>query len=214
MGTVRQTFLPYFYIIILIALLVNPIKLRRTKAKFIYGAALDISSYSIPSDPTTIRGLPASLKELPAVIAPQGLDDEGPFTEVIVPESFPPGSIMLFSTHMVDVDAELEAFCSAGADAAFSGLDLVDLNVVLHRAEGEERDATGGEIGAYDIPGSGKLVYCGLEGWMHPLRHIMRYNDLGHPLSAHLREGPWALDYIQSRLEKCILRFPNGCNQN
>lgn len=30
-----------------------------------------------------------------------------------------------------------------GADEAFGDLDLVDLNVVLHRADGEERDATG-----------------------------------------------------------------------
>ena len=89
-----------------------------------------------------------------------------------------------------------------GADDAFGDLDLVDLNVVLYRAEGEERDATRGEIGAYAVPGLGALVYCGLEGFMHPLRHIMRYNDLGHPLCGHLRDGSWALDYVVSRLEK------------
>ena len=37
----------------------------------------------------------------------------------------------------------LDAFCRQDVDAAFEKLDLVDLNVILHRADGEERDATG-----------------------------------------------------------------------
>lgn len=109
---------------------------------------------------------------------------------------------MLFETQMQGIDPTLDAFCVAGVEEAFEELDLVDLNAVLYRAEGEERDATGGEIGAYNIPNSGPLVYCGLEGWMHPLRHIMRFNDLGHPLCAHLRDGTWAFDYVADRLAK------------
>lgn len=142
------------------------------------------------------------LVEMAPVVVPQGLDDEGPFGEVVVPEFFPPGSIMLFETQLVGLDPSLDEYCMSGADDAFSDLDLVDLNVVLHRAEGEERDLTGGEIGAYNIPGMGSLVYCGLEGFMNPLRHMMRYNDLGHPLASHIREGTWAFDFIWSRLEK------------
>ena len=84
------------------------------------------------------------LVELPPVVVPQGLDDEGPFAEVVVPEYFPPGSIMVFETHLQGMDPTLDAFCSSGADEAFGDLDLVDLNVVLYRAEGEERDATKG----------------------------------------------------------------------
>lgn len=136
------------------------------------------------------------------VVVPQSIGDQGPFSELVVPDYFPPGSIMIFETEMPAVDSTLDTFCASGAQDAFADLDLVDLNVVLHRAEGEERDATKGEIGAYDVPGLGKLTYCGLEGWMHPLRHIMRYNDLGHPLCGHLREGGWALDYVHSRLAK------------
>lgn len=139
---------------------------------------------------------------MPTVVVPQGLDAEGPYGEIIVPESFPPGSVMLFETQLQGLDAKLEAFCSAGAEEAFSDLDLVDLNVVLYRSEGEERDATAGVIGAYNLPSTGSLVYCGLEGFMHPLRHITRYNDLGHPLCGNLRDGTWALDYVHSRLEK------------
>ena len=112
---------------------------------------------------------------------------------------------MVFQTQLQGLDSSLDTFCSQGAEDAFGKLNLVDLNVVLHRAEGEERDATDGEIGAYSVAGIGSLVYCGLEGWMHPLRHIMRYNDLGHPLCGHLREGTWAFDYIYNRLMKCVI---------
>lgn len=96
---------------------------------------------------------------------------------------------------------DLDDLCKSGADEAFSDLDLVDLNCILHRADGEERDATGGD-GCYTIPNYGQLVYCGLEGWMHPLRQITKSNDLGHALCAHLREGTWAMDYILDRLFK------------
>lgn len=44
---------------------------------------------------------------------------------------------------------------------------------------------------------------------MYPLRHIMRYNDLGHPLCGHLREGTWALDYVYSRLSRQVGTFPH-----
>ncbi len=109
---------------------------------------------------------------------------------------------MIFATQLQDHDPTLDLFCTADAQEAFSDLDLVELNIVLHRAEGEERDATDGMFGCYDISGLGKMVYCGLEGWMNPLRHIMQYNDLGHPLCAHLRDGSWAFDYVYARLLK------------
>ena len=149
-----------------------------------------------------MKGLPGKLVEMSPVVASQGLDAEGPYGEVVVPEYFPPGSFMLFETQPQGLDQSLDTFCGSGAEEAFADLNLVDLNVMLHRADGEERDATGGEIGNYAVPGMGGLVYCGLEGWMHPLRHIMRYNDLGHPLCGHLREGTWALEYVHSRLSK------------
>ncbi|KAF9268988.1 glycoside hydrolase family 13 protein [Marasmius fiardii PR-910] len=179
---------------------ISPIKLRRTRAKFILGASLDISSYDDQSDDKTLKGLPARLVSMSPVAVSQGLDGEGPYSEIIIPEEFPPGSIMLFETTLQGLDADLDTFCAVDVETAFGDLGLVELNVVLHRAEGEERDATDGVYGVYDIPGLGKMVYCGLEGWMHPLRHIMRYNDLGHPLCEHLRQGTWALDYVHQRL--------------
>lgn len=104
-------------------------------------------------------------------------------------------------TDLQDMTHDLEAFIKSDTAAGFADLDYVDLNVVLHRADGEERDAMGGD-GTYAIPNYGSLVYCGLEGFMQPLRQIAEKNDLGHPLCAHLREGTWAMDYIVNRLEK------------
>jgi glycogen debranching enzyme len=46
----------------------------------------------------------------------------------------------------VDIKADLDALCTSGADEAFKNLDLVDLNVLLHRCDEEERDATGESI--------------------------------------------------------------------
>ncbi|CAA7267401.1 unnamed protein product [Cyclocybe aegerita] len=188
---------------------IDPIKLRRTRAKFILGASINISSCDVPQDLKLLKGLSAELEEMHSVVVPQGLDHEGPYAEIIVPESFPPGSVMVFETQLQQHDPELDAFCASGAQDAFSSVDLVDLNVILHRADVEERDATDGVFGAYEVPGLGKMVYCGLEGWMHPLRHIMRHNDLGHPLCAHLREGSWALDYVHQRLTHQLETFPN-----
>lgn len=188
---------------------IAPIKLRRTRAKFILGASIDILSYDGPKDSQILKGLPAKLVETESVVAREGVDHEGLFAEIVVPQHFPPGSIMLFETQLQAHDASLEAFCASGVQEAFSDINLVDLNVILHRADVEERDATGGAFGAYEVPNLGKMVYCGLEGWMHPLKHIMRYNDLGHPLCGHLREGSWALDYVHQRLSYQMAEFPN-----
>ena len=184
---------------------VNPIKLRRTRAHFILGASIEITSNELPHDPKTLRGLHSKLHEMAPVAVPQGLDHEGPYSEVIVPDLFPPGSVLVFQTQLQEHDPGLEAFCTTGASEAFGALDLVDSNVVLYRADVEERDATAGRFSAYVVPGLGTLTYCGLEGWMHPLKHIMRHNDLGHPLCAHLREGTWAFDYVHERLFQYVL---------
>jgi len=99
------------------------------------------------------------------VVVPQGLDAESPYSEIVVPEYFPPGSIMVFETHLQEHDAALEEFMISGAQEVFGNLGLVELNVALYRADGEERDATNGKFGVNDVPGLGRLTYCGLEGW-------------------------------------------------
>jgi glycogen debranching enzyme len=71
-----------------------------------------------------------------------------------------------------------------------------ELGVITHLS-------TGGD-GVYAIPNFRPLVYCGLEGFMNPLRDVMQSNDLGHPICEHLRQGTWAMDYIHDRLQKWV----------
>ncbi|PWN43329.1 putative 4-alpha-glucanotransferase [Ceraceosorus guamensis] len=187
---------------------VNPFKLNRTKLRYIFGKSLQVTSTTPVKDDKVLRGLPSTLVDVPAPALQEGSDVDGSYTEVIIPDNFPPGSVMLFETWMEGLDAKLDNLVSSGASEAMAELDLVSLNVVLYRADGEERDVTGGNDGTYAVPGHGSLVYCGLEGWLAPLRDIVKNNDLGHPLCAHLRDGPWALDYLHDRLERQMSIFP------
>ena len=179
---------------------VDPIRLRRTTCRFILGASIQVQSYELEEDDQILRGLHTKLIEASSVAVSQCHDSEGPFTEIAPPELFPPGSILLFETQAESHDSELEGLCLRGAQEVFESLSLVELNHVLYRSDAEDRDLTDGKYGVYEVPGYGRLVYCGLEGWMHLLTHIMRYNDLGHPLCAHLRQGTWALDFVHQRL--------------
>jgi len=188
---------------------ISPFKLNRTKVQYIMGKTLQVTSRETPKDSKSLHGLPSQLIEIPCPPIKEGKDDDGMYSELTVPDEFPPGSVMLFSTYMEGLGADLDDLCQSGADEAMASLDLVDLNVVLYRADAEEKDATVGNDGAYTIPGLGSLVYCGTEGWMAHLKHVMQSNDLGNPLCDHLRKGSWALDYVHNRLERQVSLFPN-----
>lgn len=79
---------------------------------------------------------------------------------------------------------------------AVSRLTLPDMNHVLFRCAEED------EGNVYDVPGFGKLVYCGIQGFMSVLDTVAPNNDLGHPLCENLRNGFWILDYICGRLKR------------
>jgi glycogen debranching enzyme len=110
---------------------------------FILGATLHINSRDDPADPKLFRPLPHQLEILEPVEAAYRTDDEGEYAEVIIPERFPPGSILVYATWNEGLNEELDAFVSKDAGEAMSSLDMVDLNVVLYRSDGEERDVTG-----------------------------------------------------------------------
>ncbi|ORY30247.1 putative glycogen debranching enzyme [Naematelia encephala] len=186
---------------------IKPIRLSRTKIDYILGASLVVHPDQWKSDPKIHQGMPSEVTLLPPPEIRSGADSGEDYVEIVVPDRFDPGSIMLFATDMDEMSSDLDDICKSGAEEAMADLDLVDLNVILHRADGEERDATGGD-GTYNIPNFGSLTYCGLEGWMFPLREVMETNDLGHPLCEHLREGTWALDYVSNRIEKQIGDLP------
>ena len=51
------------------------------------------------------------------------------------------------------------------------GMDLLDLNYALYRCDQEERDEGQGGA-AYEVPGAGSFVYCGLQGIMSMLNKV------------------------------------------
>jgi glycogen debranching enzyme len=183
----------------------SPVHLTGTKAKHLGSWMLEVDASDQAKedalkDPKYLRGLPSKVIDLPGVRMEQK-DNE---TVITVREKFPPGSIALFETWIPAAEhaAGLDTYVTSGAGAAFSGVDLVDLNFILYRCESEERDSSDGKDGVYDIPGYGKLVYAGLQGWWSVLKDVIKNNDLAHPLCQHLRGGQWALDYIVGRLER------------
>ncbi|KKK18703.1 hypothetical protein P175DRAFT_0431727 [Aspergillus ochraceoroseus IBT 24754] len=161
----------------------------------------DEAKSRVLEDPDYLSGLPSQVQQINGTKVEEN-DNE---TVISVLDTLVPGSIALFETSLPvveDTDGLDNKSITQGADEAFSQLNLVDLNYVLYRCEAEERDSSGGQEGVYDIPSSGPLVYAGLQGWWSILEDIIKYNNLGHPMCDHLRQGQWALDYIVGRLAK------------
>lgn len=182
-----------------------PVTLPDTKAKLLGAWTLEVdqsneAKSAAIDDKNVLRGLPSQVKE----IHDFGVRQEGGNTVLTVPDNFPPGSAAVFETSMPGAEhgEGLDHIVTSGAKDAFANLDLTDLNMVLYRCEPEERDASNGTDGTYNIPGHGNLVYAGLQGWWSPLEEIVRENNLGHPICNHLREGTWAMDYCVGRLDR------------
>ena len=152
------------------------------------------------ADKSYLNGLPSRVLDFEGT----KIEEQGNDTVISVLGTFRPGSIALFETWIPGVEHAdgLENFITMGADEAFADLNLVDLNFALYRCEAEERDSTDGQDGVYNVPNYGPLVYAGLQGWWSALENIIKYNELGHPICDHLRQGQWPLDYIVGRMEK------------
>ncbi|CAB4386835.1 unnamed protein product [Rhizophagus irregularis] len=182
---------------------ISPIKLRGTRTELVFSTTLKVHSRKFTPRKDHLIGLSASLESLNGPNLRKISDDQGYYTEVTLPKEFPPGSVMLLKTWVDKQHNGLDEFLTSDVEEPFRELDLVDLNIVLHRCGGEENDVTPGHS-VYNIPGYGDLPYCGLEGFMSVLSQVMKHNDLGHPFSSNLREGHWALDYVTNRLERYL----------
>lgn len=158
-------------------------------------------------DPKFITPIPTKLidLDLPEI----NYDSASSTTTITVNGYFPQGSIALLKTTINHIDESLDKFVREGADEAVAELDQLDLNVIMYRCDGEERDYSNGQDGVYEIPNYGPLVYAGIAGFMGPLVKMINDNDLAHLISDHLREGLWALDYCVNRLYKYESDFPN-----
>lgn len=122
-------------------ILVNPIRLDGTIITFVAGTTIKINSEASRDTSDTLRGLDVDLISIAPVIAPVKEDSKGRYSEIIVPAIFPPGSVLVFSTMMDELSPNLYELCATGAKEAFARLDLVELNILMYRADGEERDA-------------------------------------------------------------------------
>jgi glycogen debranching enzyme len=183
----------------------NPVHLGGTKARHLGSWMLEVDSSpeatkDVLEDKKFLRGLPSRVIDLPGI----RMEVKGDETVISVRDRFPPGSIALFETWIpaAEHSAGLDSYVTSGAQAAWSELNLIDLNLLMYRAEAEERDLSDGRDGTYSIPNHGALVYAGLQGWWSILESIVQENNLAHPLCQNLRDGQWALDYIVGRLER------------
>ncbi|KAF8543569.1 glucanotransferase domain of glycogen debranching enzyme-domain-containing protein [Trichophaea hybrida] len=179
----------------------NTVTLPRTKVKCMGSWKLEVDGSpetikKVREDPTTLRGLPASLVKL----EPPQIKEKGDDTVVTILDIFPLGF----------KGTEVDSYSVSGAEDAFSAVNLADLNFILYRCDAEERDSSGGKDGVYNIPGYGALVYAGLQGWWSVLKDVIKNNDLGHPLCQHLRAGRWALDWNVKRLDRLIEQGHKG----
>ncbi|KAK8114759.1 Glycogen debranching enzyme [Apiospora kogelbergensis] len=162
----------------------NPVHLGGTKARHLGSWMLEVdqsddAKKAAEDDKKYLRGLPSRVVDVP------GIRMEVKNDETIITHS-----------------AGLDTYVTSGATAAMAELDVVDLNFLLYRCDAEERDGSDGKDGVYDIPGHGKLVYAGLQGWWSLLKDIIKDNNLAHPLCQNLRDGQWVLDYTVGRLER------------
>ncbi|PFH63434.1 hypothetical protein XA68_10025 [Ophiocordyceps unilateralis] len=183
----------------------SPVLLTGTRARHLGSWMLEVdvseeATKQTLADGKYLRGLPSRVVDVAGI----RMETQGKDTVITVRDKFPPGSIALFETWIpaAEHSAGLDTYVTSGAETAWAELGLVDLNFLMYRCEAEERDASDGRDGTYDVPGHGKLVYAGLQGWWSVLRDVIRNNHLAHPLCQNLRDGQWALDYILRRLER------------
>ncbi|RUS21312.1 central domain of glycogen debranching enzyme-domain-containing protein, partial [Endogone sp. FLAS-F59071] len=163
--------------------------LRGTDAELIFGYHLVVSSRENRSDAFTLRGLATQLEAVAPPNIRSSSDTHGPYTEIIVPPVFPSGAIMLFRIWVESSPEGIHGLVSHCHEDVFKGLDLVDMNAVLYRCDGEERDVTENN-GTYNIPAYGALPYCGLEGFIRITTSVIPSvlisgTDIGHLIMSY-----------------------------
>ncbi|KAK2612738.1 bifunctional 4-alpha-glucanotransferase/amylo-alpha-1,6-glucosidase [Conoideocrella luteorostrata] len=191
----------------------NPVHLAGTRAQHLGSWTLEVdageeATKKALNDSQYLNGLPSRVTDISGV----NLDVHGDDTVITISERFPPGSIALFETWIpaAEHSAGLDTYVTSGAKEAWSRLNLVDLNFLMYKCEAEELDSSSGQDGTYDIPGHGKLVYAGLQGWWSIVKDIIRENNLAHPLCQNLRDGTWVLDYVLGRVQRMSANAGNS----
>jgi hypothetical protein len=79
---------------------VKPFKLSRQRVKYVFGASIQTRLNEYKEGEKTHKGIPSTLIELPPAQPQNGTDENGMYTEIVVPQDFEPGSIMVFATEL------------------------------------------------------------------------------------------------------------------
>ena len=83
-----------------VSVTVAPFKLSRQDVKFLCGASLQTHPDQFNESDQTFKSIPSELVEITECEVRAGSDENGSFAEVVVPNQFEPGSILLFQTEM------------------------------------------------------------------------------------------------------------------
>lgn len=133
------------------------------------------------------------------------MKQDGDYTHLTF-HKFPAGSVLCFS---VDSEQQMarhnEVLAHLSIDSVeepLRNLPLGDLSYLLYSCEAEESDRSDGKRSAFDIPGHGPMVYCGLMGICAVLDNLRNSStDMNNSaVAGHLRDGDWLLDYLVSRV--------------
>ena len=77
----------------------KPIRLSQTNVKYVFGVTLRTRFSEWQDDPKVHRGIPSTVEDLPEPTIRLGREGEE-YAEIVVPDAFDPGSIMVFATDM------------------------------------------------------------------------------------------------------------------
>lgn len=166
-------------------------------------------------NPKYINGLPGSAKIYPEGLGAVGdiwFSAETGYTYIKM-RQFPRGSVAVVFT-APDDGSQLQQLQQQLREtilktpSLLAGASTADLNWLLYRCNQEELDASLGKRGAYEVPGYGPLVYCGLVGAaavFDKARRLLPREQLQQPISQNLMEGTWLLEYMIDRLTEPAL---------
>ncbi|KAL8448053.1 hypothetical protein Emed_004052 [Eimeria media] len=165
-------------------------------------------------DPQHINGLPGACRVhagLQAVAHSSYASETGLTTLRF--HNFPRGSVAVLFTapensELLQVLQRQLRDTIARTPSLLSAATTADLNCLLYRCHQEETDVTAGARGAYDVPGYGPLVYCGLTGIVvvfDKARSLLPRDQLQHPICTNVQAGLWLLQYTVDRLTEPTL---------
>src|SRR5690606_13457784 len=97
--------------------------LRGTSVQLIFSRSLKIISRAMEQDAGCLDGLISEVVELKAPIITRKTDSQGTYTEVVVPEYFPGGSIILLKTTIdKSVTKDIDTLVKTIPDSVFEGV--------------------------------------------------------------------------------------------